>query len=303
MQVEQQKNLQQQKNLLRLILSSLPRRRHLNFHEWWPMGTVGSVFSTVGDTPPPRGFDIWGWHDNIIEDYMIYFVTAGSGRCVFGDEEHELHGGSLVLIGPDVVFTLVSSRQSPMKVYCGRFGIYNNSSGYRARKRYPLSVVFVPNRLHYYQQIFEGIDRHNRKPHMPVEPGVSSALLHVVLAQVYNDLSDILDGAKSHMQDEIEGVCRLIEGRPTERIALGDMAAMVNLSKAHFIRKFREVTGQTPNQYLIRVRCARAHDLLREGNSVQQTAQTCGYPDMYSFSKQFRKVYGFAPSLLLHRKR
>lgn len=60
-------------------------------------------------------------------------------------------------------------------------------------------------------------------------------------------------------------------------------------------KAFAQYHGLTPAQYRIRARITRGCVLLNEGRSVQQTAEQLGYPDPFSFSKQFKLVTGFSP--------
>jgi transcriptional regulator GlxA family with amidase domain len=61
---------------------------------------------------------------------------------------------------------------------------------------------------------------------------------------------------------------------------------------------FREHTGQTPMQYLRRVRIERARLML--GNvdlSIKEIAGRCGFDDPYHFSRVFHQVDGLPPTL------
>jgi AraC-like DNA-binding protein len=59
---------------------------------------------------------------------------------------------------------------------------------------------------------------------------------------------------------------------------------------------FREVFGETPNQYLQRRRLANARELL--GSTERTVTEIClevGFESMTSFSSLFRRVYGCSP--------
>jgi AraC family transcriptional regulator len=80
-------------------------------------------------------------------------------------------------------------------------------------------------------------------------------------------------------------------------VSLDDLAAVVNLSKFHFLRAFTRATGLTPHRYLTRLRLRRAAELLRTtGLTVQQIAVTCGYGSPSRFAAAFRRQYGTAPT-------
>ncbi|GAB7044145.1 MULTISPECIES: AraC family transcriptional regulator [Catenuloplanes] len=80
-------------------------------------------------------------------------------------------------------------------------------------------------------------------------------------------------------------------------VALDDLAALVNLSKYHFLRMFARTTGLTPHRYLSRLRLEAAADLLRGGTlPVQRIALRCGYGSPSRFAAAFQRAYGCTPT-------
>ncbi len=80
---------------------------------------------------------------------------------------------------------------------------------------------------------------------------------------------------------------------------IGEVAAYCNLSEFHFFRSFRQAFNNTPYQYLLNKRLELAKELLVKGNmSVTQTALHCNFPDIYTFSKAFKRRFDLSPSRL-----
>jgi len=64
----------------------------------------------------------------------------------------------------------------------------------------------------------------------------------------------------------------------------------------HFDRRFKEVTGLTPQQFLGRCRVDAACRLLRGGGApLGEIALELGYCDQSAFTAQFRKRMGITP--------
>lgn len=61
-------------------------------------------------------------------------------------------------------------------------------------------------------------------------------------------------------------------------------------------RLFARCYGSTPKQYLIRLRLARARDLLEAGTPVKEVARACGFADELYFSRLFHKKEGRPPT-------
>jgi AraC-like DNA-binding protein len=77
---------------------------------------------------------------------------------------------------------------------------------------------------------------------------------------------------------------------------LDKVASVACLSPYHFHRLFREVFGETPNQYLQRRRLWNARELLSSTErTVTEICLEVGFESMTSFSALFRRVYGCSP--------
>ncbi len=81
-----------------------------------------------------------------------------------------------------------------------------------------------------------------------------------------------------------------------ERRSLSSMAREVGMSPFHFARTFSELTGQSPHQYLLKLRLRHAATMLRDGASVTQSALDSGFENLSHFSRTFRRRFGASPS-------
>jgi AraC-like DNA-binding protein len=82
-----------------------------------------------------------------------------------------------------------------------------------------------------------------------------------------------------------------------DRIKLGDIARVLNMSLFHFCHTFKQATGQTFVQYLSRVRVDRAKMLLRSnGLRISEIAYEVGFQTLTHFNRTFRKLAGCSPS-------
>jgi transcriptional regulator GlxA family with amidase domain len=103
---------------------------------------------------------------------------------------------------------------------------------------------------------------------------------------------------------------RLLRARDTMDRCYADaldiewLAGSLNLSRAHFIRSFRDTFGETPHRYLQRRRIERAMALLRETDrSVTEICLDVGFASLGSFSRTFREVLGESPRQYRERAR
>lgn len=85
---------------------------------------------------------------------------------------------------------------------------------------------------------------------------------------------------------------------------LDELAELAAMSRSHLCHRFRECFGSTISGYVIRKRMAAAQRLLFEIHlRPGEIAEAVGYPDVFQFSKQFKKTYGMSPSEYRNRQR
>jgi AraC-like DNA-binding protein len=82
-----------------------------------------------------------------------------------------------------------------------------------------------------------------------------------------------------------------------ERITLEKAASHACLSQFHFNRLFAQAFGETPHEFLTRVRIDEAKKLLlAENDSVTDICFNLGYESLGSFSVRFRSMTGLSPA-------
>src|SRR3984957_8390957 len=90
---------------------------------------------------------------------------------------------------------------------------------------------------------------------------------------------------------------RLVESEAARPLELKEMAAVAGMSKYHFLRVFRRLTGVTPHQYLISARLRRAALALASSRRpVIAVALDSGFADLSTFNKTFRAAFGMTPT-------
>jgi AraC-like DNA-binding protein len=74
------------------------------------------------------------------------------------------------------------------------------------------------------------------------------------------------------------------------------------MSESSLLRKLKQLTGLSPQQYIQELRLNRAYELLDNSTnnySVQQIALQIGYKDTRSFSRAFKNRFGKLPSTVI----
>ena len=97
-------------------------------------------------------------------------------------------------------------------------------------------------------------------------------------------------------EERITAALRRIEAAPHATHSLASLAREAGLSPFHFLRTFRHVTGLTPHQFVLRMRLNRAAlRLRRSAEAVTTIAYDCGFNDLSTFNRRFRRLMGIPP--------
>jgi len=93
-------------------------------------------------------------------------------------------------------------------------------------------------------------------------------------------------------------VLSYVEEHCAERLTVAGLARRAHMSESTLTRLFHRVTGHPPLEHVIRVRIARARELLQRPDlRITEVAFECGFNDSNYFSRQFKAIAGMPPRL------
>lgn len=101
---------------------------------------------------------------------------------------------------------------------------------------------------------------------------------------------------KKSVPQEVEFICNYMNEHYSEKITLNSIADSVGFSKYYISRLFKQHTGVTIIDYLIKVRLDKAKELLKTGEySIKQISFMVGYSEPNYFTWSFKKYLGISP--------
>lgn len=176
---------------------------------------------------------------------------------------------------PVIFLTRLSSENVVMSAY---------KSGAREFFRKPVSIAEVRSAV-------RGLLRIRRSSNGSRERFVSKVRAD------HHDSALCMKAASSNMPAGILAVVNYLEDHPSSPLTLAQMAKMSCLSKYHFARLFKKLTGLAPGQFAAAVRIEQAQTLLGTTDlSVKEVAGAVGFRDVGAFSRKFRRFVGMAPA-------
>ena len=124
-----------------------------------------------------------------------------------------------------------------------------------------------------------------------------------------DQLEELVDDIKMKSPDDklLERVMNVInKNLGNADLSINNIADEVGISRVHLHRKMKELTGQTPHDFIRNIRMKKAANLLAGGNmNVSEVMYACGFSNAASFSTVFKKMYGMSPRDYMneHQKR
>ncbi|MBO0779808.1 MAG: helix-turn-helix transcriptional regulator [Ktedonobacteraceae bacterium] len=101
---------------------------------------------------------------------------------------------------------------------------------------------------------------------------------------------------------QVRNLTLFVADHLSENLSLEALAQQVGFSSYHFARLFRQTTGESPHQFVLRQRLAAAERLLQESAlSLAQIASEVGIPNQSYFTQAFKRYRGMTP--LVYRQR
>lgn len=78
-------------------------------------------------------------------------------------------------------------------------------------------------------------------------------------------------------------------------LRISEVAEQCNLSRSHFSRAFKKITGHSPQSWLMRMKIEKAKSLLVTAMPITEVAYECGFGDHSHFTRTFTRLEGVTP--------
>jgi len=229
-------------------------------------------------------------------EVLLVYCVKGGGWCELAGHLHTVRAGDLLVLPSNVPHTCGAHASNPWTIHWAQAAganlrEYLNELGVSAQA----PLVWMGDDLQL-ARLFNEVVR-------ALEQGVSFVnLLHashalaLLLALMIRHRHERNRDTSDTVQKVAEGIIYMSE-HLDQPMRVSALAALANLSPAHFSVLFKEQTGCSPRDYLHLLRIHRACQLLRSSTlNVKEIASRLGYQDQFHFSRQFKAFQGVSPS-------
>lgn len=239
--------------------------------------------------------------------YEFYFFLEGDVCMKIGERSYLLKYGDIILIPPQIPHCAII--QNPHKPY-RRFVFWiscsyadqlqkqSDSYGYlieRATKRqeYVLhqeEIAFRETQAKVLRLLEEmRQDRFGKDAKIPL--CIGELVLHLN-REAYAQEHPIRERA---MQGLYEMMMDYIEEHLKENLDLNELSSIFHVSKYHISHVFKDETGISVHQYILKKRLDACKSAIRSGDKITSVYPVFGFRDYSAFYRAFRKEYGISP--------
>lgn len=264
--------------------------------------------------------------DRLSELLTRFTLTAGvfysgsiCGVHEFGRDSHRGHvhlikrgpvrligvpGGALSIDEPTLLFLprpddhkLIADERGGADVVCA--SIQFGSGGRNPVTDSLPSMVLVPlARLPGAQPLLELLYQEAFSEHSGRQAALDRLceLLLIRLLRYCIDQGMVQGGALSGLADpRLSKALTAMHADPAREWELAELAVLAGMSRARFAVHFREITGETPANYLAAWRISLAQGLLRAGRPLKLVSQEVGYGSSSALTRAFVRKVGTPP--------
>ena len=241
----------------------------------------------------------------------ITYIISGQGKYLLDGKVYDVKTGDVVMCNPGVMHQNVEVNPKEPTVE-----FFTGFTDFQFKNMPPNSIVLNDGGyiLHTSAETRQDITKHcyemvaeqeSGKPgkYFMLKAHLIQIMLLIIREMMPEEKQQLSLSFESYNRNyAVKRIISFLSENYAAKISLDQIARNMYLSPVYISKIFKEETGDSPINYLIKIRLEKARDILLQGNerSIKNIANSVGYEDVYHFSKLFKKYYGISP---LHYKK
>ena len=241
-------------------------------------------------------------HDHV----SIIYILDGSASYEIGGKVYPVEAGSLFICNPGVTHHRIIGERQRLTEFQTAFtnlALRGLPPGYLIAMEDEPAVTL----LHHSQSFHNCCEEIalEQKRNDPASALMIKCLVMKLIVLLLKERHIHADGHARHdfslekyeKTNIVDAIVTFMNENYMQPISLARISENAYLSPVYISRVFKELMGEAPINYLIRVRLAKACEMMQQSPdiSIRQVAAAVGYDDAYYFSKLFKKHYGVSP--------
>jgi AraC-like DNA-binding protein len=225
-------------------------------------------------------------------DNLLAYCAEGSGMLHIGGGDWPVQAGDLMSLPKGTAHSYAADRGKPWSLYWVHYEgeLAARYTEFLGLDQPVATIGLQPRLLADFEALFalRGAGLNER------------ALVHTasVLKAMLTDIAALIGAhdIRRGTRIDLDLIQQMMHRRLDRDLNLDALAKAANLSKFHFARKFKQLTGHAPIQHFIHLKMQHACQLLDATQEpVKLVANRVGYNDPHYFSRLFKRVIGVSP--------
>jgi len=230
--------------------------------------------------------------------HELYFLIRGNTKYFIGDEIYYLKEGDMVFVPKGVLHITCNDEGT----YISRILITFTDDMLDEHMKPYLEELYENKFICFSEENLPRIEELLRK--MEMEYGKKLPDYEYIIKMYIQELLIFISRYRippvetklTEAQELIKKVTYYINDNFDKPLREEDTAEIFAVSKSHFCRKFKSVTGLRYNEYVTNVRITNSEKLLRETHlPITEISQRCGFNDSNYFASVFKRLKGITP--------
>ena len=243
----------------------------------------------------------------------LVFVISGTGIHVVGDDKYPLMPGDVFVIKADQVHKFEKCKklclinleykwdehyaylEKEYSAFTAFKTLFIHEPQYRKFKKFKAKLRLTPwqlNEIVYLLDIMKKEEKDKRTGYNSILENMFKTII-IKICRFYTETN--LTGPKKMIK--IGAVIDYIDDHFHENISRNQLADIACMPLGTFCRVFKNTTGLSPIDYLIRLRIEKASEILNGNNEIRiiDVAAKTGFENSAYFSKKFKDIIGISP--------
>ena len=226
--------------------------------------------------------------------YLIHYILGGKGIYKTDGRIYQLSEGDAFLIRPNTLIYYEADRYHPWTYTWIGF------QGLKMDEYFKRTSLLESPCFHYdrddrvrlcHEKMFEAYNLPENRDLM------MNSILYEYLYLLASKFPRKSIPPKEKKISYVEEALRYIEANYAHSVNIQVIADHLNIERTYLYRLFKDITGVSPQEYLLDYRIRRACSLLKETDlPVSDIARSVGYGDALYFSRLFKQKKGSPPS-------
>ena len=228
----------------------------------------------------------------VVADQIVYGVEEGDVMAVFPGQLHSIYGvDDQRMDYENIIFSLSLLMGTEEDLCTERYLL----PLVREQVREPLFMRKGMKGYEAFDGCIRTLDRVSEARGSGYQLAVKGHLYSFLYLAVQSGLT-LQEKRPGRARERIKQVLGYIEEHYGEELDISQAAGMCFYSQSHFMKYFKQYTGQSFVNYLNDYRLSRAGGFLRTtGDTVTEIAGRCGFDNLSYFNRLFRRKYGMTP--------